>query len=137
MLGGGPAARRAPLEFVEKLLTTNLTSTDTTERNVGMLLDPRPARRMAGRAGYWSWLLVALVVVAVAHRRLGPSSSATTSTVDRALPSSAVQLRCWSRPMTTTRLPFDSDVAACSGFAARRAPSAAHGRPSNEEGPPS
>ena len=35
-------------------------------------------------------------MVAVAHRRLGPSSSATTSTVDRALPSSAVQLRCWS-----------------------------------------
>jgi hypothetical protein len=30
-------------------------------------------------------------VVAVAHRRLGPSSSASTSTVDRALPSSAVQ----------------------------------------------
>jgi hypothetical protein len=28
----GPA-----LKFVEKLLTTNLTSTDTTERNIGML----------------------------------------------------------------------------------------------------
>jgi hypothetical protein len=28
-----------------------------------------------------------------------------TSTVERALPSSAVQLRCWSRPTTTTRLP--------------------------------
>ena len=38
--------------------------------------------------------------------RLGPSSSATTSTVDRALPSSAVQARCWSRPTTTTRLPL-------------------------------
>ena len=50
--------------------------------------------------GYRSWLRVALVVVAVAHRRLGPSSSATTSTTDRALPSSAVQLRCWSRPTT-------------------------------------
>jgi hypothetical protein len=60
------------------------------------------------------WLLVVLVVVAVAHRRLGPSSSATTSTVDRALPSSAVQLRCWSRPTTTIRLPLDSDCAACS-----------------------
>jgi transposase len=35
-----------------------------------------------------------LVAVAVAHRRDGPSSSAATSTVDRALPSSAVQLRC-------------------------------------------
>jgi hypothetical protein len=31
-------------------------------------------------------------VVAVAHRRLGPSSSATTSTVDRALPSPVVRL---------------------------------------------
>jgi hypothetical protein len=31
------AARRAGLEFVEKLLTTNLTSTDTTERNARML----------------------------------------------------------------------------------------------------
>src|SRR5918995_3942710 len=66
--------------------------------------------------GYRSWLPVALVVVAVAHRRLGPSSSATTSTVDRALPSSAVQLRCWSRPTTTTRLPFESDCAACSAW---------------------
>ena len=32
------AARRAGLEFVEKLLTANLTSTDTTERDAGMLL---------------------------------------------------------------------------------------------------
>ena len=39
-------------------------------------------------------LLVARTGVAVAQRRLGPSSSATTSTTDRALPSSAVQLRC-------------------------------------------
>jgi hypothetical protein len=30
-----PAARRAGLEGVEKLLTANLTSTDTTERNTG------------------------------------------------------------------------------------------------------
>jgi hypothetical protein len=43
-----------------------------------------PHRRIAGRAGYWLWLLVVLVV-AVAQRRLAPSSSATTSTVDRAL----------------------------------------------------
>jgi hypothetical protein len=34
------AALRAGLEFVEKLLTTKLTSTDMTERNAGMLLDP-------------------------------------------------------------------------------------------------
>jgi hypothetical protein len=34
------AARRAGLEFVEKLLTTKLTSTDTTERNAGMLRVP-------------------------------------------------------------------------------------------------
>jgi hypothetical protein len=67
----------------------------------------RPARRIAGRPGYRSWLRVVLVVVAVAHRRLGPSSSVTTSTTERALPSSAVQLRCWRRPTTTTRLPFD------------------------------
>jgi hypothetical protein len=32
--GGRP---QAGLEFVEKLLTTKLTSTDTTERNAGML----------------------------------------------------------------------------------------------------
>jgi hypothetical protein len=38
------AARRAGLEFVEKLLTANLTSTDTTERDAGMVLvlHPRP-----------------------------------------------------------------------------------------------
>jgi hypothetical protein len=59
---------------------------------------------------------VVLVIVAVAQRRLGPSSSATTSTVDRALPSSAVQLRCWSRPTITTRLPLLSDSAACSAW---------------------
>jgi hypothetical protein len=90
---------------------------DTTERAAGMLVRYlRPARRISGRAGYRSWLLVALVVVAVAHRRLGPSSSATTSTVDRALPSAAVQLRCWSRPTTTTRLPLARDSAACSAW---------------------
>src|SRR5829696_1814010 len=67
-----------------------------------------PPRRIAGRAGYWLWLLVALVVVAVAHRRLGPSSSATTSTVERALSSSAVQVRCWSPPTTTSLPPVSS-----------------------------
>src|SRR5215216_4710074 len=52
----------------------------------------------------------------VVQRRLGPSSSATTSTVDRALPSSAVQLRCWSRPTTTTRLPLLSDSGSMLGL---------------------
>jgi hypothetical protein len=35
---GGPAVRRAGLEGGEKLLPANLTSTDTTERDAGMLL---------------------------------------------------------------------------------------------------
>src|SRR5947207_1511945 len=53
------AARRAGLKDVEKLLPTNLTSTDTTEWNAGML--PRPAPSHC-----WpSWLL------AVAPRRPG------------------------------------------------------------------
>ena|SRR5829696_8618652 len=79
---------------------------ELTERDAGMLLlHLRPAPRCAGRAGYWLLVvLVVLVAVAVARRRLGPSSSATTLTVEPALPSSAVQVRCWSRP-TTTRLP--------------------------------
>ena len=67
-----------------------------------------PLPHYARPAGYCSGLRVALVVVAVAHRRLGPSSSATTSTADRALPSPAVRVRCWCRPMTTARLPFES-----------------------------
>jgi hypothetical protein len=46
-----------------------------------------------GGSGLRLGAAVARTGVAVAHRRLGPSSSATTSTVDRALPSSAVQLR--------------------------------------------
>jgi hypothetical protein len=36
-----------------------------------VLVDPRPARRIAGRAGYWLELLV--VLVAVAQRRFGPA----------------------------------------------------------------
>ena len=40
----------------------------------------------AGRVAYSSAFLIALTGVAVAQRRLDPSSSATTSTVDRALP---------------------------------------------------
>jgi hypothetical protein len=39
--GGRPqAARLAGLEFVEKLLTTNLSGTDITERNASMLRVP-------------------------------------------------------------------------------------------------
>jgi hypothetical protein len=82
--------RRAGLEFVEKLLTDSMVALlDGAERERAY-----PASRSShrGRAGYWFVLRVALVVVAVAYRRLGPSSSAVTSTVDRALPSSAVQL---------------------------------------------
>ena len=35
---------------------------------------------------------------------------------ERALSSSPVQLRCWSRPRTPTRLPFERDSAACSAW---------------------
>ena len=56
-----------------------------------LLLHRVPHRRIAGRTSCRSGLLaVVLVAVAVAQRRLGPSSSATTSTTERALPSSAV-----------------------------------------------
>jgi hypothetical protein len=41
---------------------------------------------IAGRRGYWLVLRVALVVVAVAQRRLGPSSSAATSTTQGSTP---------------------------------------------------
>jgi hypothetical protein len=58
------AARRAGLEFVEKVLTDSMVALlDGTEREHAT---PRPARRIAGRAGYWLVLRVALVVVAVA-----------------------------------------------------------------------
>jgi hypothetical protein len=52
------AARRAGLEFVEKLLTTNLTSADTTEWNAGML------RRIP--------LVASIVDLVGAPRRPGP-----------------------------------------------------------------
>jgi hypothetical protein len=80
------AARRAGLEGVEKSLPAPLNSTDTTEQNAMRCIPPR----RIGRAGYW--LRVVLVVVAVAQRRLGPSSSATTSTTERALPSLVISL---------------------------------------------
>jgi hypothetical protein len=58
------AARRAGLEFVEKLLTTNLTSTDTTERNAGYcLFAASRTARMAGRAGYCPSDLMARVTI--------------------------------------------------------------------------
>jgi hypothetical protein len=57
------AARRAGLEFVEKLLTTKLTSTSTTERNAGML-----RVRSSHRWSNWLLVLVLVVLVAVAHR---------------------------------------------------------------------
>jgi hypothetical protein len=53
------AARRAGIEFVEKLLTTNLTSADTTERDAGMLR--LASRRVASvelatdPGSSWSW----------------------------------------------------------------------------------
>ena len=56
--GGRP---QAGLEFVEKVLPTNLTSMDTTVRNAGMLRVLR--RRVAGRSGYWLHIFLALVIV--------------------------------------------------------------------------
>jgi hypothetical protein len=51
---------------------------------------------------------------------LAPNSSATTFTTERALPSSAVQLRCCSRVVVLGRLPFDRDSAACSAWSRQR-----------------
>jgi hypothetical protein len=57
--GARTAARRAGLEFVEKLLTTTLTSTDTTERNAGMLrlrtvvLPHRPGYGPGSSSPWW------------------------------------------------------------------------------------
>jgi hypothetical protein len=51
-----------------------LNSMDRTERTPACCSSCTcvPHRRIAGRAGYWLWLLVVLVVVAVAQRRLAP-----------------------------------------------------------------
>jgi hypothetical protein len=78
------AARRAGLEFVEKLLPTRLTSTDTTERNTGMLRVPLVASscRLATGLGF----LVALVVIDVAQGRLRPSLQTVTLTAGLRLP---------------------------------------------------
>jgi hypothetical protein len=71
------AARRAGLEFVEKLLTDTMVALlDGTERE----RYPRPARRIAGRAGYRSSMHVALGVVAAAEVKPGDASSAATWT---------------------------------------------------------
>jgi hypothetical protein len=60
----------AGLEFVEKLLTTNLSGTDTTARIAGMLRVPLVAS--LSRPGYWLELFVVLVVAAV-YGKLSPS----------------------------------------------------------------
>ena len=84
--GGRP---QAGLEGVEKSLPAPATAR-TRQSGTPACFAHVPHRRIANRAGYRSWPFVVLVVVAVAQRRLAPSSSATTSTTDRALPSSAV-----------------------------------------------
>jgi len=108
------AARRAGLEFVEKLHERNGCLAGRNGTRACFAHVPLVASLVD--VGYWLELLVTLVVVAVAHRRLGPSSSATTSTMERALLSSAVHARCWSRPTTTTRLPLVNDWLACSAW---------------------
>src|SRR5881396_3540722 len=50
-------------------------------------------------------------ILAVAHRRLGPSSSASISTTDRRSPSGVSQERWRRRPTTTTREPRVRDSA--------------------------
>jgi len=47
-----------------------------------------------------------LWISAVANRKLAATSSATISTIERFSPCSVSQLRCSSRPLTTTREPF-------------------------------
>ena len=59
-------------------------------------------------------LRLVLVTVAVAHLRLGPRSSASISTTVLFSPSWFSQERCFSRPVTTTRLPRVSVSAAFS-----------------------
>ena len=78
--GSPKAARRAGLEDVEKSLRAPSTAWTRRSGTQSMLRVPLVAS--TGRTGYSLELLVALVV-AVTQRRLGPSSSARTSTVSR------------------------------------------------------
>jgi hypothetical protein len=66
------AARRAPLELVEKVLTRS--SPARTRRSGTQSILCVPHRRIAGRAGYRSWMRVVLVVVAAAEVKPGEAS---------------------------------------------------------------
>src|SRR6266508_3037947 len=55
--------------------------------------------------------LLARSTLAVAHLRLGPTSSASISVTDRLSPSGVSQLRALSWPTTITRAPLPSDSA--------------------------
>jgi hypothetical protein len=78
-----PARERSPAELYQwvrrdkeyTILGANVVVELNSESRGRRHAAPRPGHRIAGRAGYWLWLFVALVVVAVAHRILGPSSS--------------------------------------------------------------
>src|ERR671930_2704241 len=59
-------------------------------------------------------LRLVFVTLAVAHRRLGPRSSASISTTVRFSPSWFSHDRCLRRPVTTTRVPRVSVSAAFS-----------------------
>jgi hypothetical protein len=72
-----------------------------------------PPRRI-GRAG--CWLRVVLVVVAVAPPQARPQLLGQHVEDLAGAAILSVQLRCWSRPTTTTRLPLASDSAACSAW---------------------
>src|SRR5205823_6037170 len=71
---------------------------------------PPPPPSLGPRRSFFS-------ILAVAHRRLGPISSATTSTTDRLSPDSrSSQLRCSSRPVTMMRAPLVRDSLAFSAI---------------------
>ena len=78
------AVRRAGLEGVEKSLPAPSAARTRRSGMPACSCTCVPLPRCAGRAGYRSWLRV--VLVAVARRRLGLSSSATTSTCAWRLP---------------------------------------------------
>jgi hypothetical protein len=78
------AARRAGLEFVEKVLT-KLTSTDTTERNAGMLRVPLVASPV--QSSYRSWLRVVLALVVAAQPKLRCAAHRPWRIADPDLPS--------------------------------------------------